>query len=713
MKTLLPSSLVLSVFLFVAIPSSVTLAQVTAPITSSGLNTQISPPAALPGGQIVYDITGGTRPGNGPNLFHSFGDFNVPTNNIANFLNETGLPTSNILGRVTGGDISNIFGTVQTTNFGNANLFLVNPAGFLFGPNATVNVGGMVAFTSADYLRLADGVRFKAIPNATADALLSVAPVAAFGFLGSNPGAITVQGSQLSVMPGQVISMVGGDITVQSGTLEDGTVQPALLSAPGGQINLVSVGRPSKPKVGGEVVIAGSGQESGFTPTGFRSMGTINLSQGSTIDASAVVDSGQAAGGVLIRGGQFVMDASTLQNFAATSPFFPDVPPPVGGPIEVTAEQVALSNHSRIDTGVEENFGGSAGPITFNVDAFSAIDSTISAQGGFFPGGTSGAVTIQGIQGPGASAYSVSLTNTEVTTRNSGFGLDFFDGGPILIRADNIALNQSSLITFSGEATGGPITLVSSNRIESHDSFLSTTSLFGSGGNVDLRAGAAISLTGSGIRAESESGSGGTITMAAPFISISGSFLLVGSEFGHAGTISITGTKAVSLTNGIFGTFGTLDTFIDASGQNGGTILINGGGRFTSRQSTISAQSQFGNGGTINVRAKGIVSLNETLLTTGVSGGPQTIAGEITIDANAVKVKNSQILSTATEGQGGTIDITSHNGHQVINSVIDATSQFGTDGTVTITGPKKSSWLFWLWVNLKTIASGSTKDSTQ
>src|SRR5262249_11215955 len=151
-----------------------------------------------------YDITGGTRPGGaaGTNLFHSFGNFNVPTDNIANFLNQTGLPTSNILGRVTGGNTSNIFGTIQTTGFGNANLFMMNPAGFLFGPNATVNVGGMVAFTSADYLRLADGAMFNAISNVAADALLSAAPVAAFGFLGSNPGAITVQGSQLSVADG-------------------------------------------------------------------------------------------------------------------------------------------------------------------------------------------------------------------------------------------------------------------------------------------------------------------------------------------------------------------------------------------------------------------------------------------------------------------------------------------------------------------------------
>jgi filamentous hemagglutinin family protein len=74
----------------------------------------------------------------------------VPINTTANFLNNSGIPTSNILARVTGGNISNILGTIQTTGFGNANLFLMNPAGFLFGPKATLNVGGMVAFTTAD-----------------------------------------------------------------------------------------------------------------------------------------------------------------------------------------------------------------------------------------------------------------------------------------------------------------------------------------------------------------------------------------------------------------------------------------------------------------------------------------------------------------------------------------------------------------------------------
>src|SRR5262245_49761306 len=87
--------------LLLAIPASVSLAQT---ITPSGLNTAVSAPIALPSGQTQFNITGGTRPGGGANLFHSFGDFNVPNNNIANFLNNAGLPTSNILSRVTGGN---------------------------------------------------------------------------------------------------------------------------------------------------------------------------------------------------------------------------------------------------------------------------------------------------------------------------------------------------------------------------------------------------------------------------------------------------------------------------------------------------------------------------------------------------------------------------------------------------------------------------------
>jgi len=675
MKVLSTSGFMLSVFLFWAISDSISLAQ---PMTSSGLNTTVSAPITLPSSQTQFNITGGTRPGGGANLFHSFGDFNVPNNNIANFLNNSGLATSNILGRVTGGNPSNIFGNIQTTGFGNANLFLINPAGFLFGPNATLNVGGMMTFTSADYLRLSDNARFNAIPRTAPDLLLSAAPVAAFGFLGSNPGAITVQGSHLSVADGTGIALVGGNITVQAGTL----------TAPSGQINLVSVGKPSHPNVGGEVVISGSGQGAGFNPTGFKNMGDVTLTQGSVIDTSVIGNSGHSAGGVLIRGGEFVMNDSSIKAEFPTHTFNVSNPS-VGGNIEITVEHINISNNSRIST---SNVGfGSAGDITFNADTFSATDSAITAAGGFLSS-ESGSVTIQGLHGSGSSAHSAFLTNTGISTSNNGLpscpGFCNTSGGPILIQADNIGLKQSSLNAFSVEQNGGSITLVSNGRIESHDSSLTASAIWGAGGTVDLRAGKTIDFSDSTISARSSFMNSGTIILSAPRISIKGGGLNVGTQGNSpAGTISITGEKAVSLS----GTHLTADGLPVGEGPNapplsgnGGTILINGGTHFTSEQSTLSAQSAFKNGGTIHIDANK-VSLTDSQLTTSVSGGPQTVGGHITVDAKNVTVKNSQILSAATEGQGGTIGITSHVLHQA-GSVIDASSQSGTDGTVSING---------------------------
>jgi filamentous hemagglutinin family protein len=111
-------------------------AQVVTNITESGLGTTTT--TVMNG----VEIGGGTAIGTDI-LFHSFGQFNVAEGNTAMFLNDHALAFLNIIGRITGGDPSSIFGTVDTkTNFPVANLFLMNPFGFIFGENSVLNVGG-------------------------------------------------------------------------------------------------------------------------------------------------------------------------------------------------------------------------------------------------------------------------------------------------------------------------------------------------------------------------------------------------------------------------------------------------------------------------------------------------------------------------------------------------------------------------------------------
>src|SRR5262245_17389649 len=169
-----------------ALAASVAYAQVpvTTQVSGNGLGTTVTPSAT------GVEITGGARMGPvGPNLFHSFGLFNVGTGDTANFVNNSALPTTNIIGRVTDAR-SDIFGTVKTTGFGAANLWLVNPKGFVFGPGATLDVGGSFHASTADYVKFSDEKVFYADPTRASD--LSVAPPSAFGFLSAPTGRIDV-----------------------------------------------------------------------------------------------------------------------------------------------------------------------------------------------------------------------------------------------------------------------------------------------------------------------------------------------------------------------------------------------------------------------------------------------------------------------------------------------------------------------------------------
>ena len=400
-----------------------TQGQVTpAPITSSGLNTQVSTPIAGSGGTTQFNITGGTRPGSGPNLFHSFGEFGIPTNNIANFLNETSLPTTNILSRVTGGNPSNIFGTIQTTGFGSANLFLMNPAGIVFGPSASLNVGGSASFTTADYLRFADGAQFHAIPGPQ-DASISSAPVAAFGFLGSNPAAITVQGGQLAVAEGQALSLVGGNITIEGATLAPETVQPAQLFAPGGRINLASVASS------GEVLFSSLQSAPNVNGESFTQMGNISLTGGSTVDVSA-----DGAGTVTIRGGQFVIAEGTISADTVNSNGAPTA-------IDVAVTgNLSLANDLAPAITARTSGEGNAGAITLTSGGMEAITSALED-------GVVVALIDSHTSGPGRGG-DITIVTGDLHATNQNFFIDSGSAGPghggdVTISGKNILIEGS------------------------------------------------------------------------------------------------------------------------------------------------------------------------------------------------------------------------------------------------------------------------------
>jgi filamentous hemagglutinin family protein len=592
-------------------------AQVTQTPGAGGLNTQVS--------QVgnVYEITGGTTAGS--NLFHSFDAFSVGAVETARFQTINLVPDAtvgNVLGRVTGGTSSNILGAINSaTYYPNANLFLMNPAGFLFGPNATVNVGGMVSFTSADYLKLTNDARFNAIPNAAADALISASPVAAFGFLGSNPSAITVQGSRFTVSEGQGISLVGGDIEVTAGTLDDGTtVQPARLAARGGQINLASVTSP------GEVLATSFLPEAGMT------RGTINVSQVSTVDVS-----GDAAGTIRIRAGQFELVNSALNADTGNSPG------------AQTAIDIHLTGNLLISSDSDpaltaRSFGdGSAGEISATSAKMETV-STLPEVVSLIDTHTEGA----------GNGGNVTLKTGEITVMGNPGGFDFFimsgtagggNGGNVTVHADTAHLQEARIDTGDAILGGG-----------------------GSGGHVTFTGGD-MTFDFVSIVTDSLNARGGNLLLDGRDITI--------TNDSSIGPLSLLGESTLTINARDFALLDGSDLFNQtALGTGGGTTLTVRNAEFTNGSSVLSQTSGDADSGFIKLFATGDVTFADTFDT--FNSGFLNPSGLFTNSLGDVNL--------GTDGNAGPIDVTARLLTMTGGTRFDSTTRTdGNGGTITVT----------------------------
>jgi filamentous hemagglutinin family protein len=184
-----------------------------------GTGTTIAPSQ---GSQTRYDITGGTTSRNGANLFHSFTRFGLNSGETANFISNPAI--QNILGRVVGGDASLINGLIKVSG-GNSNLFLMNPAGIIFGTNARLDVPGSFFATTASGIGF-DNRWFNA--TGVNDYASLIGTPNAFAFPAQS-GSI-VNAGQLAVGTGENLTLLGGTV-----------VSTGELSAPGGQITVAAV----------------------------------------------------------------------------------------------------------------------------------------------------------------------------------------------------------------------------------------------------------------------------------------------------------------------------------------------------------------------------------------------------------------------------------------------------------------------------------------
>ena len=625
----------------------------------------------------VAEITGGAR--RGDNLFHSFQDFSVPTNNEAIFNNANTI--ENIFSRVTGGNISNIDGVIRAN--GSASLFLINPAGIIFGENARLDLGGSFYGSSASSILFEDG-EFSATDLENPPLLTINAPIG-LGFRDN---------------PGNIVNRADFGLTEETLQQEDNTVN-RITSRTGLEVN------PSQnlALIGGNVTLTGSGITA---PGGNVTLG--GLSQGGTVAISpdSIFSFPENAAKADL----------SLENNALVS-----VIGNGGGAIDIDVSNLTLSQQSQLRAGIAEGSGDSntvAGDIVINAsesvtligngefedgDRRIDLDTAILNTVGLSPArienfdnenvgntaGSSGSIAIDTKQ--------LNITKRSViSTLLYGVG----NAGDIDIDADTVTLDEATITSQvglkgdKGRGNSGDININSKNFTATNLTFVVTDNRgtgVGNAGDINLNATDSVVIEDrdkqfTAFISETEAGtvgSAGDINLTASSIKLNNSIELLTQVSGEGNTGSIEIEVADSLVisggaaikaqvieggegtagnininaNTLFASNGIVISQIKDSGVgNAGNIEIDTNTLELLENSLILADSRsLGNSGDIVIRAKESVFVNGSIIATGTIKKAQGSSGRIEIISPQVSLTDKAIISSSAEGRGDTGDI--------------------------------------------------------
>jgi filamentous hemagglutinin family protein len=611
-------------------------AQVTPDAT---LATTVSSP-----NNLNFTISDGSR--SGANLFHSFSNFSVPTGGSAMFNNAADVQT--IFSRVTGSSLSTIDGLIKAN--GSANLFLLNPNGIVFGPNAKLDLGSAFLATTADQLNFADGTSFSA-SNPAPMLTMSVPIGVQFG---NQAADISVQSTPgLSVKPGQSLTLLGGTLNLDKGRLT--TVD--------GRIQLGSVGANSAV---------------GLTPSGvdYREVsqfGDINLTNAAKIDVSG------PQGGAIGLTGRNITLSGAANVLAHTQG------PGVGQGIQVKASEsltlrgvpsIAVTMIAAYSQATATGRGGEVTIVTPTIQVLNGAQIRTRAYGRGEAGNITAQATTIDVIGEALNPADASLrfnpSSIASNTENGSKG----NGGQVNITATDVHIRDGGELraTARGAGNGGNIWVTAQRLSVTGESATGDPGLLtgmstsireeatGQGGSITLNVGQLAVLNGPAIRTGSYGdGRSGSITVNADSATLSGN-----SSNGVA-------TRFFAST---YGTYDDDDNLIRLGNGQGGNIIFNvntlnllNGGRLSTSTET------YGKAGNIQVKAQSIglsgasqaANLNYTyaLDATGPSGlyaysiGPGD-AGSVQINTAQLSLRDRAEIAVSASKTGNAGNLVIH-----------------------------------------------------